>query len=426
MKIIKGSLEAMEAEVVLCLEKLMQKKITSVTTEYIYKDRRELRSRYSALEQLLGELNYWLGISGSISEELAFDQLITRVDPSDFWRTVQAYLNPAKTVFDLGCGVRPSMLFAPELRICVETFEPYHQYLRDRFSRVPLVIIKEDVLEFLKRQPDKSIDTLVANDLIEHLERPKGEKFLLEIERTVVNQALIFTPYGFMEQHVDEGSDGWGWSGNKHQTHLSGWLPEDFPGWKIIFSKDYHLSNKSYSEGAFAAIYKPNETNKKKNINLILKDEKLTPGKLIENLYKDLKHPSDFAFQVILPPSHSVGSHLIRAEDPKISVPVVITSFNLVIRRPKSIIDAEEGGASGAIGLFGLAEKLRIDSAENSSLNLIITSDNEFKEKLIQTLSVAEVPEDNFQFIDSNDLTSMTNSIICSLNDLSDEFRKNS
>ena len=396
----EGDLEAMDVEAIFCLEKLSQKKMNvSGSTKYIYQDMDELKSRHSALEQLLGELNYWLSTTVSNPQKFEINQNYLAVEKIDFWRTIQGVIDPAKIVVDLGCGVRPSMLWAPELRICVEMFEPYFEHLKSRFVGLPLIIVKEDVLDFLKKQPDKSIDTLVANDLIEHLEKPKGQDLIREIERTVINQALVFTPYGFMEQHVDEGDDGWGWMGNGRQTHLSGWLPEDFLGWKIIYSQNYHLDKGGYSDGAFAAIYKPDKPSAKKNINIILKDEILDAGKTIGKILEALDDRHDFNFKLYLPPSLSVGAFPIRAGHSKIDIPVAITSFNLEIRRPNSILVRE--GNSSEIGVFGLLEMLKVNSMKNMTLNLIISSDHDFAKKIEEGLRESKLESSLAKWLDS-------------------------
>jgi hypothetical protein len=216
-----------------------------------------------------------------------------------------------------------------------------------------------------------------------------------------------------MEQHVDEGDDGWGWSGNKQQTHLSGWLPEEFPGWKIIFSKDYHLNKGDYSDGAFAALFKPTKANQKKHFNLIVNDENLNPAELIDDVLDGLKNPLDFEFQVFLPPAYSIGSHLIRPDDSKFNLPTVFTSFNLEIRRPDSIIEIE--GTSSEIGLFGLAEQLKIDARKNQSMNLIITRDNIFAETISQRVCEDKLESSNCEWIDSKDSVSLVESIIHAL-----------
>ncbi|HEY4481624.1 MAG TPA: hypothetical protein VI489_02105 [Candidatus Brocadiaceae bacterium] len=92
--------------------------------------------------------------------------------------------------------------------------------------------------------PDKSIDTVFALDMIEHMEKEDGIKFIKEAERVTKNQIAIFTPLGLYPQSYGSENevDRWGMNGGYWQSHRSGWLPADFDEqWEIIACKDFHL-----------------------------------------------------------------------------------------------------------------------------------------------------------------------------------------
>jgi hypothetical protein len=139
-------------------------------------------------------------------------------------------------------------------------------------------------------------------------------------------------------------------------------------------------------------------------------DENLNPAELIDDVLEGLKNPSDFEFQVFLPLAYSIGSHLIRPDDSKFNLPTVFTSFNLEIRRPDSIIELE--GTSSEIGLFGLADQLKIDARKNQSINLIITRDNIFAETISWRVCEDKLESSNCKWIDSKDSVSTIETII--------------
>jgi hypothetical protein len=78
--------------------------------------------------------------------------------------------------------------------------------------------------------------------VIEHLEKEEGRKVVAESERVAREQIVIFTPLGFMPQHMASNeADGWGLGGSAVQEHRSGWEPEDFgAAWSFYICKDFH------------------------------------------------------------------------------------------------------------------------------------------------------------------------------------------
>jgi hypothetical protein len=112
----------------------------------------------------------------------------------------------------------------------------------------------------MKILPDKSVDSVFALDVIEHMEKEDGLKFLKEAERVARQQIMIYTPLGFYPQTYDDPdkSDRWGMGGGYWQTHRSGWSPEDFgEGWELICCKEYHFidEDEQLLEKPFGAIW---------------------------------------------------------------------------------------------------------------------------------------------------------------------------
>jgi hypothetical protein len=289
-----------------------------------------------SLDQLLQEITYWTGELILNKEESPNRSSIQ----SKFWKIVDENMSSdIETLVDLGSGVKPYNRLNPQVHLCVERFEPYIEYLQDKFKKTEIIIIKEDCLEFLKMQPNSSINTIVCLDLIEHLEREAGLELIAEIERTCSNQALVFTPNGFMQNHCnDDGAHFWGWK-NSLQNHLSGYEPVDFPNWKIIQSNDYYL-DKNYSKGAFAAVFKKQDevksTQSKKIVIVVdyscLSDTKDWNSKLsyIENVCKVKKIQGMFVLPIQFAPfSHAIHPNIRLPQD------LVYMSSNMDLNIPR-------------------------------------------------------------------------------------------
>ncbi|WP_072378397.1 methyltransferase domain-containing protein [Hyphomicrobium sp. NDB2Meth4] len=191
------------------------------------------------------------------------------IKTKSFYDDVQSFLDAADlaveatdVALDLGCGVVPMNYFRPKLHILVEPWDEYSNILRQRHGDdKSVLIIKLGALEALAALHDNSVDSIFLLDVIEHLEKDVGLKVIAEIERVASRQAVVFTPLGFMPQHMESGEpDAWGLSGGVMQEHKSGWLPDDFAaGWEFHICETYHSKNfrgepleKAY--GAFFAI----------------------------------------------------------------------------------------------------------------------------------------------------------------------------
>ena len=226
----------------------------------------ELRS---AIEQIETEACYYSRISDALIG--CADAAVSDIDPEDFYPRVLGILEPAGSTIDLGCGVRPVNLPGGSITVCVELFQPYLDHLKNRRPGATSVLVQADALPFMQQQADRSIETIWATDVIEHMSRAEGTLLIREILRVSSRQAVIITPNGFMQQHVGHlDDDEWGFRGNRMQTHVSGWSPDDFPGWIHVRSKDYYLES-GYKDGVFAAIWKqPTETPEHAGVVIII------------------------------------------------------------------------------------------------------------------------------------------------------------
>jgi hypothetical protein len=160
--------------------------------------------------------------------------------PAEIARRVQ----PADVVLDVGPGIRPQRHVFPLIHICLEPFAPYIERVREGVGNDPrFVFLNCTWQDGLQTLPDKSVDSVFALDVIEHLEKEDGFELLRQVRRVARRQVMIFTPLGYMAQDYDEAGkkDRWGMEGGFWQTHRSGWEPADFDAdWEFIACGGYH------------------------------------------------------------------------------------------------------------------------------------------------------------------------------------------
>ena len=162
-------------------------------------------------------------------------------------------LRRAEVIVDIGCGIQPQDYLVPRVHICCEPFYQYVDRLKElivagsdrKFRDRHYVILHAKWDEALKLLPAKSVDTVFALDVIEHLTKPEGHRLLTEANRIARSQIVLFTPLGFVLQETQHGGkDAWGMDGAEWQAHCSGWTPEDFDdSWDVYASRDFHRTN---------------------------------------------------------------------------------------------------------------------------------------------------------------------------------------
>ena len=98
--------------------------------------------------------------------------------------TLRAGLQLARTVLDVGPGIRPQTLLSPDVHICVEPYEPYVARLRNELADDSrFLFLNAGWDRVLPIFADQSIDSVVALDVIEHLERRDGQRLVAEALR---------------------------------------------------------------------------------------------------------------------------------------------------------------------------------------------------------------------------------------------------
>ena len=166
-------------------------------------------------------------------------------DPDTFINFVKTKFIKTDVVLDIGAGIYPfnHINFVPKLQMIIEPYSEYIDVLKANFDNDSYVLIfKADALTVLKLLAENSVDTVFLIDVIEHMSKETGMELITELNRVTKQQIIIFTPLGFMPQHVNtDKKDRWGLTGGQFQEHLSGWTPEDFSDkFDFYVCKEFH------------------------------------------------------------------------------------------------------------------------------------------------------------------------------------------
>lgn len=101
------------------------------------------------------------------------------------------------------------------------------QYLEQVTSRCPQAkTVLSSALDYIKKQPDNSVDVISIIDGIEHMDKKTGLEVIKHMKRVARKQILLFTPQGSGKDGYlrNEPHNAWGIEGaDEHQTHKSGW-----------------------------------------------------------------------------------------------------------------------------------------------------------------------------------------------------------
>ena len=183
-------------------------------------------------------------------------------EAASLWSEIRKYISPTDVVVDIGPGIKPMSFFHPKIHFMVEPCAEYRAVLYERFRADKKVFVLSDFANvMLPCLANDFCDSVFMLDLIEHLTKEDGLLLLKHAERIAREQIVIFTPLGFMPQHMEDGElDGWGMHGVQYQEHRSGWLPDDFgQGWDFHICETFHavdFRQETLKEphGAFFAI----------------------------------------------------------------------------------------------------------------------------------------------------------------------------
>ncbi len=125
-------------------------------------------------------------------------------------------LGQRDTVLDVGCGANsPVTRLKTGYRVGLDVFLPYLLEARRRGTHDDFVLADANHLPL----KDRSLDCVVALDVVEHLEKQRGYELIAELERVAKRRVVVTTPNGFIP--TPDAEIPW-------QEHRSGWIPDEF------------------------------------------------------------------------------------------------------------------------------------------------------------------------------------------------------
>ncbi|HMP81989.1 MAG TPA: class I SAM-dependent methyltransferase [Verrucomicrobiota bacterium] len=127
-------------------------------------------------------------------------------------------LKGCDSVLDVGCGPASAVRhFGFKHLTGLEFFLPDLE--KALYNRTHHEFIHGDVRNLDRLLPGKQVDASVALDVIEHLKKEEGHKFIKDLERISTKRIALLTPNGFLPQGNAERGD--------LQAHYSGWSADE-------------------------------------------------------------------------------------------------------------------------------------------------------------------------------------------------------
>ncbi len=138
-------------------------------------------------------------------------------------------LDNCASVLDVGCGKNSILRFLSckcERLVGVDAFRPDLEYAKSIGTHDEFVFL--DAKNLRQHFRDHEFDACVALDVIEHLKKEEGIRFLHDLETIAKIKVVVFTPNGYLPQLSHELGD--------YQEHLSGWGPNEMRelGYQVI------------------------------------------------------------------------------------------------------------------------------------------------------------------------------------------------
>lgn len=173
--------------------------------------------------------------AGSTAEETAGVEYVAP-EAFDAWLSL-AHLRPAHTLLEIACtSYTRSYGVDPVIHLRIEPHGSHTERLRERGG--PEVLVLSGTWgECLNLLPPSSVDTVVIMDALEYLEKDEAERLLAATVERARGQVLVVVPLGRsgIEDTQEETA---GLDGADQRIRRSVWLPEDFPGWRVVACED--------------------------------------------------------------------------------------------------------------------------------------------------------------------------------------------
>lgn len=161
---------------------------------------------------------------------------------------IRSVIGDPGSILDVGCGIRPCCVrwLQPgpgKEYVGLDAYRPYVESCRAKYPSLTFHVADVPPIAY----SDRDFDTVVLDDVIEHLDKERGRELLDEALRVCRRGVIVRTPNGFCRQD----SDPWNAGGDYWQTHRSGWVPEDFEDRSHVWHVPGH------SKGPWMGVYVP-------------------------------------------------------------------------------------------------------------------------------------------------------------------------
>lgn len=178
---------------------------------------------------------------------MAIRQWLVEIGDLAYFKALEKELKGMESVLDIGCGENsPIAKFKKNFySFGIDVFRPSIQISKKAQIHDDYKV--GDILKIDRFFNPKSFDAVIALDVVEHFPKKDGLKLIALMERIAKKKVIIFTPYGFTQQHP--------YDGNPFQKHKSGWNIEELRkmGYKV-----YGMRGFRFIRGEYATIkYKP-------------------------------------------------------------------------------------------------------------------------------------------------------------------------
>lgn len=150
----------------------------------------------------------------------------------DSWLSL-ANLRPAHTLLEIACtDYTRSYGVDPVVHLRVEPNGVLTEQLTAR-GGPEVVVLSGAWGECMEVLPQFSVDTVVITDALEYLEKDEGRRLLDAAVKRARGQVLVVAPLG---SPVSGGlqAEGGGFDSAERRIRRSAWLPDDFPGWRVV------------------------------------------------------------------------------------------------------------------------------------------------------------------------------------------------
>lgn len=168
-----------------------------------------------------------LTLSRNHSKDEKFKNFFRQFENIFFFSRLQEEVGNSKSVLDVGCG-NNSPVGHLKKTFYSEGIDIFPRCIQiSRKNRYHDSYRLGDVRKLSKYYKNKSFDTLISIDVIEHLTKSESLKMISQMEKMARKKVILMTPKGY----IDQGA----YDGNPYQVHHSGWTKKDLQdlGYKV-------------------------------------------------------------------------------------------------------------------------------------------------------------------------------------------------